>query len=250
MDEQDIARPGPGAAPGADRAVAERPRRGRAGASSRSNQAVLRRDEYLRVAARLMAEHGFDRTSTRDIAQAIGLSSGNIFHHFGSKENLLAEIIRHGVVSGVAMMRQAIAPCGNALQKLFHGIRVHLDIMHGQLGDFHRVWQQEWSRLLPADRAALSAFNRGSRDIWDGILHALAEEGLLRSDPTLARHVLLPALNWSVVWLDYATANLDEVAVGISAVMFNIGADEMRRRFEAAGVVTAPRVTAAAGAEA
>jgi AcrR family transcriptional regulator len=40
------------------------------------------------AAIALMSEHGIDGTTIRDIAQAAGVSSGLLRHHFGSKEGL------------------------------------------------------------------------------------------------------------------------------------------------------------------
>ena len=38
-----------------------------------------RREELLHAAARLFVEKGFDATTTRDIAQAVGMRSGSPF---------------------------------------------------------------------------------------------------------------------------------------------------------------------------
>ena len=48
-----------------------------------------RREELLHAAARLFVEKGFDATTTRDIAEAVGMRSGSPFYHFRSKQELL-----------------------------------------------------------------------------------------------------------------------------------------------------------------
>jgi hypothetical protein len=45
-----------------------------------------RRHQLLTAAARLFREKGFDATSTRDIAAAVGMHSGSPFYHFKSKD--------------------------------------------------------------------------------------------------------------------------------------------------------------------
>ncbi|MBD0404553.1 MULTISPECIES: TetR/AcrR family transcriptional regulator [unclassified Flammeovirga] len=51
------------------------------------------REHVLKVATKLISQKGFDGASTRDIAQTAKVSQGMINYYFGSKENLLKEII-------------------------------------------------------------------------------------------------------------------------------------------------------------
>ena len=53
-----------------------------------------RRAEILAVAARLFAERGFHATTTRDISLALGMSPGNLYHWFPSKQAIIAELLR------------------------------------------------------------------------------------------------------------------------------------------------------------
>src|SRR6201989_3595558 len=52
-----------------------------------------RRDELLGIAADLFAERGFKNTTVRDIADAAGILSGSLYHHFDSKESMVDEIL-------------------------------------------------------------------------------------------------------------------------------------------------------------
>src|SRR5947208_13211616 len=54
---------------------------------------MTRRDELLDLAARLFAERGFRATTVRDIAEAAGILSGSLYHHFDSKESMVDEIL-------------------------------------------------------------------------------------------------------------------------------------------------------------
>src|SRR5690349_3816755 len=55
---------------------------------------VTRRDELLEIAAKLFAERGFRNTTVRDIADAAGILSGSLYHHFDSKESMVDEILQ------------------------------------------------------------------------------------------------------------------------------------------------------------
>ena len=53
-----------------------------------------RRTELLALAAELFAERGVRTTTVRDIADAAGILSGSLYHHFASKEAMVDEILR------------------------------------------------------------------------------------------------------------------------------------------------------------
>ncbi|MEO6471071.1 MAG: helix-turn-helix domain-containing protein, partial [Aeromicrobium sp.] len=52
-----------------------------------------RREELLQIAAELFATKGFKNTTVRDIADAAGILSGSLYHHFDSKESMVDEIL-------------------------------------------------------------------------------------------------------------------------------------------------------------
>src|SRR3954471_7408881 len=55
---------------------------------------MTRRGELLQIAAELFASKGFRNTTVRDIADAAGILSGSLYHHFDSKESMVDEILR------------------------------------------------------------------------------------------------------------------------------------------------------------
>jgi len=59
----------------------------------RERQAADRAEEILEVAARLFAERGFHRTTTKDIAEAAGVAEGTLYNYFDSKDALLFGIL-------------------------------------------------------------------------------------------------------------------------------------------------------------
>src|ERR687883_1828091 len=52
-----------------------------------------RRPQIVDVAMRLFSERGFRGTTTKEIAQAAGVSEAIIFRHFATKDDLYAAII-------------------------------------------------------------------------------------------------------------------------------------------------------------
>ena len=58
-----------------------------------SETGMGRRDQILMTAVQLFRTSGYDRTSLREIAGNLGLSKSGLYHHFPSKEALLASLV-------------------------------------------------------------------------------------------------------------------------------------------------------------
>ncbi|MFD8387662.1 TetR/AcrR family transcriptional regulator [Streptomyces sp. NPDC059680] len=56
--------------------------------------AAARRGELLGIAAEVFAEHGYNATTVRRIADHAGMLAGSLYYHFDSKESMLEEILR------------------------------------------------------------------------------------------------------------------------------------------------------------
>jgi AcrR family transcriptional regulator len=63
------------------------------------NQALVtkRRNQIARRATSLLVKQGYDRTTTRDIAEACNMTMGMLYHYVGSKEDILYLVIDDGI---------------------------------------------------------------------------------------------------------------------------------------------------------
>ena len=68
-----------------------------------------RKNEILDVAEQLFAEKGFDNASTNDIINRIGIARGTLYHHFGSKEEILDAIVERMTHDRIAQASAIIA---------------------------------------------------------------------------------------------------------------------------------------------
>jgi AcrR family transcriptional regulator len=67
-----------------------------------------RKLQILRVAVSLFAKQGFRGTTTKEIAQAAGVSEAMVFRHYATKEELYAAILDHKACSGDTMNPEAM----------------------------------------------------------------------------------------------------------------------------------------------
>jgi AcrR family transcriptional regulator len=65
------------------------------------------RQEILDAAARVMSAYGYAGTSMSALVEATGIPKSAIYHHFGSKAGLLAEVMAQGAHGFFEAMREA-----------------------------------------------------------------------------------------------------------------------------------------------
>ena len=68
-----------------------------------------RRTQMVGLAGDLFAEKGFRATTVREIADAAGILSGSLYHHFDSKESIGDEILSAFINEVLANYRAAVA---------------------------------------------------------------------------------------------------------------------------------------------
>src|SRR5689334_16835694 len=57
------------------------------------------REHIVQAADSLFYRHGFEHTSFADIAAAVGISRGNFYHHFQSKDDILEAVLAERVAA-------------------------------------------------------------------------------------------------------------------------------------------------------
>jgi AcrR family transcriptional regulator len=79
---------------------------------SRGAQPPVGETGILEAAIAVMAEHGYHGTSVRDIAERAGVSPAALYHHFGSKQEVLATIMERGIEALLRRTEAALAAAG------------------------------------------------------------------------------------------------------------------------------------------
>jgi len=175
-----------------------------------------RRQELLSAAAHLFRDKGFNATSTRDIAGAVGMHSGSPFYHFKSKDALLFAVMQEGMHTAIARQTIALqADDPDAVAPQVHIrrlIRAHFETLLGPGNDFVPVMLYEHRSLSPRQRSVLAKLQLDYEAAWVPVLEALHANGQLSAPVKLARLLILGALNWSVQWFDEKkSATLDDL---------------------------------------
>ncbi|WP_246072737.1 TetR/AcrR family transcriptional regulator [Extensimonas perlucida] len=162
--------------------------------------APTRKEEILSAAASLFRRQGFERTSVREIAQVLGMTSGSLFYHFASKEDLLVMIMEEGLRDITQAVRQAQAEHQRLPERLLAMVHQHLAALLGPRLDAMTVLLYEWRSLSPEAQQRILALRDAYEVLWTESLTEAAQLGLVDPDVALVRQTLLGALNWSAQW--------------------------------------------------
>jgi len=143
---------------------------------------ATRRDQLLAIAAGLFAEKGFKNTTVRDIADASGILSGSLYHHFDSKESMVDEILSTFQEELFAAYDAVLASDDDARTKIENAVRLSFEAI-----DRHRhevaIFQNDADYLGGFERFGyLAERNRQSREVWMTLLSEGVGSGALRPD--------------------------------------------------------------------
>lgn len=158
------------------------------------------RGRLLREAAGLFRDKGYERTTVRDLAAAVGIQSGSLFHHFRTKEEILKAVMVETIRLNTAVMQASMDAAGSSREKLRALISAELESINGQTGEAMAVLIFEWRSLSEASQAEVLTLRDIYETLWMDVLNALKEEGDLAADPFVVRRMLTGALSWTVTW--------------------------------------------------
>ncbi len=143
---------------------------------------ATRRDELLGLAATMFAERGLRATTVRDIADAAGILSGSLYHHFSSKEEMVDEVLRGFLDWLFDRYQQIIDTEPNPLARftgLFMASFEAIENHHAEVV----IYQDEAKRLAGQPRFGyVDELNRRQRKMWVDVLSEGIAQGYFRPD--------------------------------------------------------------------
>ena len=158
--------PVPGLHGRAMRAAAQLP------ATRRVAHADSRLPQILDAAARLFCTQGYQGTTMRDIAQAVGILPGSLYCHFATKDDLLAAVYMRGVAQICEAVSTAIARHAEPWQRLEAACVAHLQSILRD-DDYARVVVRVRPTDVPAVALRLIDERNRYEAIWLSLVKAL-----------------------------------------------------------------------------
>lgn len=156
-----------------------------------------RRAVLLDAAARLFKETGYGGTSMRDLASAVGILPGSLYHYFDSKGDLLLAVHEKGIADSIEQVSAAINSKSDPWERLEAACAAHLAAILDE-SDYAAVV----IGVLPQPRNPLFDRLAALRDRYEDIFRQLVAELPLPAsiDRKYFRLTLLGALNYTPTW--------------------------------------------------
>ncbi|MBB1018217.1 MULTISPECIES: TetR/AcrR family transcriptional regulator [Dietzia] len=143
---------------------------------------TTRREELLSIAAGLFAERGLRATTVRDIADAAGILSGSLYHHFSSKEAIVDEILRGFLDALFGEYRRIVEAGLGPRETLEQLVRASFEAIHRNRDEV-AIYQDELKHLRGNPRFDyLRERNTEFREMWTDVLTRGMESGDFRGD--------------------------------------------------------------------
>ena len=160
-----------------------------------------RQAQILETAARLFCEKGFDKASMGDIADAMGLTKAGLYHHIGSKEELLFEIMSYGMDLFEQKVLSRVMPIADPLERLRATLRGHVLLVIRDRPKEVTVILHESNALKGRYRDRINIRKKRYIHFLEKTFKELVKSGVARRvDPSVAAFAMLGMINWIYQW--------------------------------------------------
>ena len=157
--------------------------------------------EICRIAARVFYEKGYDGASMQDIADAVHLTKAGLYHHVGSKDRLLFEIMNYGMDILEETVLANLKNIEDPRERLRQTIIGHIDLVVRARDMEITVILHENHSLKGDLRKKINSRKRDYiRFLEDTIGEVQKQAGIVLISPRMAAFALLGMINWLYQW--------------------------------------------------
>lgn len=178
--------------------------------------------EIMQAAIHLFQQKGYHATSMQDIADAVGLQKGSLYHYISGKEDLLVVIIHDALGQYNARLAEIRTLDLPVRQRLEMAVRSHLKGIAENLGML-TIFLRESYALNPVQQRTIKAESDRYNRMFEELLTEGIQDGEMRNlDPKFATRVVLGACNWFYRWYrPGGSQSIDQMADFFVDLLFN-----------------------------
>jgi TetR/AcrR family transcriptional regulator, cholesterol catabolism regulator len=160
------------------------------------------RQEILRASARLFQEQGYDGTSMNDVAAALKLSKGGLYHHFQSKDEILFNLMNHAMDITEERVINRVKAIPDPEERLRMLIKLHIGVVLSEGDREITVMLHENHPLPPTLRKRINARKKDYVHFLENLIGEVQRTRQLTGTvtPRAAAFALLGMINWIYQW--------------------------------------------------
>ena len=184
---------------------------------------VVHKEDIIERALDLFSSKGYLKTSMSEIAEAVGLTKGGLYHHVDKKEDILVLIHNQMADDFNASLKKSIETKGDFKTKLKAWINVHVRLICDYQPHM-KIFFTELDNITD-----ISTFENviKKRDVGFNLLYGLIKEGVekdeFRNDvhPGLVTMLIFGMLNWFYQWYrQNGESSIEEIAEEVEKMVF------------------------------
>jgi TetR/AcrR family transcriptional regulator, cholesterol catabolism regulator len=184
--------------------------------SRHSRRSAHTRQRLISSTAQVLIERGYASTRLSDIAARAELQPGSVYHHFRSKDDLVEEVLRFGVIVAhrrVTSSLDELDPQARPIDRLATAMAAHLRAMV-DLDAVARAHPQAFPQVPVEVKRRVRPFRRAYGALWSELVGRAIDAGELRTDVDryLIRLFLVNTVEFAAIWAWRAHRPLPELA--------------------------------------
>ncbi|MFC6151902.1 MULTISPECIES: TetR/AcrR family transcriptional regulator [Mumia] len=199
--------------------------RARTGAGRSLPKSHRTRERILDAAARVLGSKGYAGTRLQDVAAEAGLQAPAIYYYFGSRDELIAEVMyvgAHRVRGHVIDVLAALPVETDAMGRILAAVEAHLryELL---ISDYTTASVRNAGQVPESVRERAAAEEAAYSHMWRDLFEQAQAAGELRSDLdlNLTRFLIIGAMNWAAEWWDPKHRTLDDLVASTQALVLN-----------------------------
>ncbi len=161
---------------------------------------LKRKEQITKVAQTLFRERGYNATSMRDLATAIGIEPASLYSHIRSKEEILQTIcfqIANKLFAAVEGIETSNLPPDKKLKK---AITAHINVIKDNV-DASAIFINDWQYLSEPYLNKFKLLRKKYENIFKKIIQEGIEKNVFKNiDEKITFLTIFSALNWSYNW--------------------------------------------------
>ena len=137
----------------------------------------VRREEILDATVAQVQQRGLASTRVADVAKALGISSGLVFYHFGTKERLLADALERATEADLERLRRTTARATDPVDAVRRILALYQP--QGRAPGW-TIWVDGWAEALRSQEMREASRRLDVR--WKDVLAGAIRDGVAAGD--------------------------------------------------------------------
>jgi len=182
------------------------------------------RQRVLDMTSELFRKNGYQATSMRDIAAAVGMKSGSLYYYYDSKEALLAAILNDNIDAHLAKIKAAVDALPEDVtvrQKFDTAVGESVRII-AEAGDMAVASAQTLSYLQEPEYSEQVGHRQAYNQFWRDLIEEGKRTGEIRKDvpDAVASMVIVGAMTFVAEWFDEKRSTTKDIGAIFSRLLF------------------------------